>query len=59
MKLILLILTAASITACGQTDKKRTYIIQGEEMQCTVIDQAPCGLTLACDKKGIFECVQN
>lgn len=59
MKLLAILLMTMGLVACGETDKKRTFIIQGEQMQCTIIDQAPCGLTLACDDNGMFECVQN
>jgi len=47
------------LIACGESDKPRTYIIQGEELTCTVLDSQECGLTLACEGSGIHQCVGN
>lgn len=47
------------LSACGKTDEPRTYEINGEQKVCTILEEKPCGLTLACENAGIYECVSN
>lgn len=48
------------LISCGQQDEPQTFIIQGQELQCTVIETTPCGLTVACENDaGIHQCVSN
>lgn len=49
---------ALFLTACG-TNQDQVYEIQGELKTCTVIDTQPCGLTLACQDDGFYQCVSN
>lgn len=58
-KHLIFLLLVMGLSACGDTDEKRTYIINGQNLHCTVIDQEPCGLTLACEGEGIFQCYTN
>lgn len=47
------------LCCCGETDEKQTFQVGGEERKCTIIDEKPCGLTLACENAGLFECFSN
>jgi len=47
------------LNGCGKNDEPQRYEVQGEMKTCTVLKTQACGLTLACEGDGIFECVSN
>lgn len=46
------------LCSCGKSEEQK-FLINGEEKSCTVINQKPCGLTIACEDSGIYQCYTN
>jgi hypothetical protein len=46
------------LVACGKNEPQQ-FEVNGELSSCTVIEKEDCGLTLACEGKGMIQCYSN
>ncbi len=49
---------ALCFAGCG-SNEPHLFNVNGESINCTVIEKEPCGLTLACEDKGFHQCYSN
>lgn len=59
-RLTLTLLTALFLFGCGDNIKlkKTEYLINGEWLQCSLLETNPCGETLKCGDR-VFQCQIN